>query len=286
MTSATHARAAVADDAGIGAAGGSLAVSVANGALKTSAVLWFLVAAAGQWLFVVYIVGFFGPSTLTGNFEAWDKNKMLFHGYVAGDTAGNLAFAAHVLMAAVVTFGGTLQLIPQIRSRALWFHRWNGRVFIFTAFAISLAGLFLHFTRGHPSASGLGAITLNAVLIMFCAGQALGFALARDIDTHRRWALRTFMVVNGVWFLRVGVMAWMMLTQSSMKQAMPFIIFWGFASYLLPLLVLELYFRAERGNAALGKFGVSLLIFASTAAMAVGIFGAFMFLWRPLLVAA
>ncbi len=209
---------------------------------------------------------------------------MLFHGYVAGDTAGNLAFAAHVMMAAIITFGGTLQLIPQIRARALWFHRWNGRVFIFTAFAISLAGLFLHFTRGHPSASGLGAISLNAVLIMFCAGQALGYALVPDIDTHRRWALRTFMAVNGVWFLRVGVMAWMILTQSSMKQAMPFIAFWGFASYLLPLLVLEIYLRTERGGGALAKLGVSLMVVAFTSVMAVGIFGAFMFLWRPLLV--
>jgi uncharacterized membrane protein len=258
--------------------------SLAGIALKGAAALWFLVAAAGQWLFVVYIVGFFGPPTLQGNFEAWDRNKMLFHGYVAGDTAGNLAFAAHVMMAAIITFGGTLQLIPQIRARWIGFHRWNGRVFIFTAFAISLSGLFLHFTRGHPSASGLGAITLNAVLIMFCAGQALGFALARDIDTHRRWAMRTFMTVNGVWFLRVGVMAWMILTQSSMKEAIPFITFWGFASYLLPLAVLELYFRAERGDSAPAKLAVSLLIVACTAATAVGIFGAFMFLWRPLLV--
>ena len=268
------------------AGGRSGSNSLADLALKSAAVLWFLVAAAGQWLFVIYIVGFFGPPTLQGDWEAWDRNKMLFHGYVAGDTAGNLAFAAHVMMAAIITFGGTLQLIPQIRSYAIGFHRWNGRVFIFTAFAISLAGLFLHFTRGHPSLLGLGGITLNGVLIMFCAGQALGFALARDIDTHRRWALRTFMVVNGVWFLRVGVMGWMILTQStSMKAAAPFIEFWSFGSYLVPLAVLELYLRAERGDGALRKLAVSLLVVALTGAMAVGIFGAYMFLWRPLLTA-
>lgn len=263
--------------------GAAASNSFADMAMRGSAVLWFLAAAAGQWLFVVYIVGFFGPPTLQGDFEAWDRNKMLFHGYVAGDSAGNLAFAAHVMMAAIITIGGTLQLIPQTRVHAIGFHRWNGRVFIFTAFAISLAGLFLHFTRGHPSETGLVSITLNAVLIMFCAGQALRFALARNIDTHRRWALRTFMVVNGVWFLRVGAMAWMILTQNSMKQAMPFIMFWGFASYLLPLAVLELYFRTERGGSAPAKLGVAAMIVAFTAVMAVGIFGAFMFLWRPLL---
>ena len=39
-----------------------------------------------------------------------------------------------------------------------------------------------------------------------------------------------------------------------------------------------------RGDSALAKLGTSLIIVAGTGAMAVGIFGAFMFLWRPLLV--
>ena len=72
---------------------------------------------------------------------------MLVHGYVPGDTPGNLAFAVHVMMAAIITFGGTLQLIPQIRARAISFHRWNGRLFIALAFGISLAGIFTNAVR-------------------------------------------------------------------------------------------------------------------------------------------
>jgi hypothetical protein len=44
---------------------------------------------------------------------------------VPGDTAGNVAFGTHVLVAAVIVFGGTLQLIPHIRTRAISFHRWK-----------------------------------------------------------------------------------------------------------------------------------------------------------------
>src|SRR5262245_49032807 len=98
-------------------------------ALNTAARFWFAVTVVGQLLFVYYIVAFYGVSTVQGHFETWSKNKFLFKGYVPGDSAGNLAFAAHALLAAYMAFGGTLQLVPQIRKRAMTLHRWNGRIF-------------------------------------------------------------------------------------------------------------------------------------------------------------
>jgi hypothetical protein len=100
--------------------------SVADTALKAAAEFWFLVAVIGQWAFLYYIVAFYGPSTFTGNFQAWTRNTFLRMSYVPGDTAGNLAFAAHALLAAVIAFGGAIQLIPQIRARAISVHRWIG----------------------------------------------------------------------------------------------------------------------------------------------------------------
>jgi uncharacterized membrane protein len=260
--------------------------SFADTTLRASAAFWFAVAAFGQWLFVLFIVGFYAVPTLTGNFEAWDKNTFMTHGYVAGDTAGNLAFALHVMMAAVITAGGTLQLIPRIRARAIWFHRLNGRVFIFTAFAISLAGLFLNATRGAGTFAHI-PITINAVLLMFCAGQTIGFARAGDIDAHRRWALRTFMLMNGVWFLRVGMMGWMItkigLFGGPKEFDANFYAFWSYGNYLVPLAVLELYFRAQDRGGPAAKAAVALLILVLTVAMGAGIVGAAMMIWWPLL---
>jgi hypothetical protein len=76
--------------------------SLADSALKAAAHFWFVVAVIGQWAFLYYIVAFYGTSTLTGNFQAWTKNTFLHKGYIAGDTVGNLAFAAHALLAAVI----------------------------------------------------------------------------------------------------------------------------------------------------------------------------------------
>src|SRR3989442_545716 len=79
-------------------------------ALQRAVGLWFCTAVAGQWLFVYYIANFYGRSTVAGDYAAWDRNRGLTDGYVAGDTAGNLFFITHALLAAVLTFGGTLQL--------------------------------------------------------------------------------------------------------------------------------------------------------------------------------
>ncbi len=261
---------------------------VAHKALQASAGLWFLVAAAGQWAFVYYILGFFGGPTVRGDFEAWDRNTLLFDGYVSGDLVGNLLFAAHVLLAASITAGGTLQLVPQIRTRALWFHRWNGRLYIGTAFVISLAGLYLTWVRAsNPTLNGSLAISANAVLIMVCATLAWRRARSGDLGAHRRWALRTFLVVSGVWFLRVGFMAWILIKRGAFGGAGdfdgPFEKVWVWGSFLLPLAVLELYLGAQKRAGAAGKFAMAAGLFVLTAVMGVGIAAAYLMLWRPLL---
>src|SRR5262245_60254234 len=100
---------------------------VSHAALRATAGLWFFVTVLGLWVFLYRIVAQYGLATVSGNFQDWERNNQLYSGYVAGDVAGNLAFAAHVMLAAVVTVGGALQLIPRIRARAIAVHRWNGR---------------------------------------------------------------------------------------------------------------------------------------------------------------
>ncbi len=277
--------------------GGNWPNSVANGALKGAAIFWFLVAVIGQWAFVYFILSLYGAATVQGNFDAWNKifeaqgvaNDGIAHGYVAGDTTGNLIFGAHALIAAILTFGATLQLIPQIRSHFPAFHRWNGRVFILSAFAVSIAGLYLIWVRGStPSIYNALGISLNAALIMIFAALALRYAIARDIDTHRRWALRTFIVINGVWFLRVGFIIWVILNQGQPVGHTddfkgPFDIFIAFGSYLVPLAILEIYLRTQDRAGATGKWLMAIGLFFLTLAMGAGIAGTVAYMWLPLL---
>lgn len=234
--------------------------------------LWFFVMLAGQWVFLYFIASFYGLSTLSGEFAAWDTNPFLSHGYVAGDTMGNLAFAGHVLMAAMIVFGGTLQLIPQIRAKAGWLHRWNGRVFLVMAMLVAITGLWMDVTR-EIVVEGLAsnfAISFNGVLVLVLGALAWRAAAGRNFVSHRRWALRAFMVINGVFFLRLLVFGYIVLAQAAPSDLLFDVL--GYLSYLLPLALVELYIRAKEGP-GIARAAMAGVLLASTAYMAAGIVG-------------
>jgi hypothetical protein len=263
--------------------------SVADTALRAAAGFWFLVAVIGQWVFLYYILAFYGPSTFTGNFQAWTKNTFLHKGYIAGDTAGNVVFASHALLAAVIAVGGAIQLIPQIRTRALAVHRWNGRLFAVTALGLSVSGLYTLWIHGkRPGIWDRHALTIsmNAVLIIVFIALAWRSAYQRKISTHRRWALRAYLVANAQWFTRVGFMAWFIVGRKliGIGEGFDDLFFsiWDFGCYLVPLAVLELYLRAKDGSGPRVRFAMAGSLAVLTLLMGVGIFGFYMFT-RPLL---
>ena len=60
----------------------------------------------------------------------------------------------------------------------------------------------------------------------------------------------------------------------------PFLSFWAFGQYLLPLALLELYFAAVRGSALL-RLASAALVFASAVVTGVGVFAAVKGMWLP-----
>ena len=263
---------------------GPSATAVAAGhALQATGVLWFLVAVAGQIAFAAHVFLFYGGRAMDGNVEAF--NKRLINGFIEGDPLGNFVLVLHLAFAFVITVGGPLQLIPQIRSRWPTFHHWNGRIYLLAALVMAFGGLWMVWTRGvlGGAANHLG-ISLNALFIIFFAIVAVKNAIARDIDTHRRWALRLFLAVSGVWFIRIGYASWIILNQGPAgmtgKLDGPFDIFIALASFTIPLLVLELYFRAQDSRAVLSKLAMATLMLTVTAITALGAFGTVTIMWR------
>lgn len=250
--------------------------SVADSVLKGAAALWLSAALAGQWAFFYYIVSFYGTSTLSGNLQTWNRLAVLGrHPYVAGDTGGNLAYAAHALAAGIIAFGGALQLMPQVRARAPVFHRWNGRLFLLTVTGLSLSGFYLVWVR-HTSpdlVSGI-ATTLNGVLILTFAALALKSALARDFAVHRPWAMRLYLVSNGQWFLRVGLFAYFVVSRglgAKVSFSDPVLQAWTWGCYLAPLAILELYLRAKASAGPGARLAMAGGLVALTLLMTVGI---------------
>jgi uncharacterized membrane protein len=255
--------------------------------LNYSAKLWFAVTVMGQWIFAAYVAIFYGRVTFSGDLTGW--NMVMPHGYVAGDTIGNLAVGTHLFLAVVVLIGGPLQLIPQIRTYVPRFHRFNGRLYILTAIILSLSGLFMVWTRGVSGGDiGKYSISLNAILIILFTVLAVYNAMKRNIKTHRRWAIRLFITSGGVWSFRIGLMLWLMIHQAPVgfdpeTFEGPFLSFLGFAQYLVPLAVAQLYFSASDSNNSICKTLMSLSLILISLAISCGIFAASMGMWLQLI---
>ncbi|MEO8161300.1 MAG: hypothetical protein ABI588_07755, partial [Arenimonas sp.] len=124
----------------------------------------------------------------------------------------------------------------------------------------------------------------NGILILLAVVMAWRLAMQRRFAEHRRWAIRAFLLVSGVWMLRLGLMAWVILNHgpngNTARLDGAFDSVWVFACYLLPLAIAELYFRAENGSRAM-QFGAAGVLALSAAFTVLGTFGAFTFMWLP-----
>jgi hypothetical protein len=257
--------------------------SVANTALKSAARFWFVVTIAGQLAFAFAVASFYGLTAMRGDYHGWQISK----GFVPGVTKDNWAVVMHLASAAIIMLAGAIQLVPRVRNRFPVFHRWNGRVYMLSAVGGSLSGVYMTWFRG-----GVGDLpqhvggTLNAVLIWLFAGVALRNALAGDFRTHRRWALRLFLTTSGVWFYRLGFFLWLAIFRRPVgfdpaTFTGPFPTIMSFATYLFPLAILELYFRAQDRPSAVGRLATASLLVALTLVMVPGLFAVTMLKWMP-----
>ena len=253
-------------------------------ALSAAAALWFATAALGQTAFAAYILGFILPRLAAGDLIGLN-DKPHITGYVAGDTPGNAQLLAHLLLGAWMTLSGLLQLLPGVRRRWPALHRWNGRAFISLALIATLSGFYLTWLRGSQLNLGSAlATSANGVLILIALTIAWRRARSGDIAAHRKYALRAYLLVNGVWFLRLGmVLAGMLMAAFGQRLHADGAVFLivSLLSWALPLGVLELYFTAQRSSHAGMKFGVAAVVGVLALLTAAGGLAAWLLMWAP-----
>lgn len=278
-----HAAASVSPSTGQPPLAGHTALS--RKLLSGAAVFWFVVAAGGQAVFVLYILLLYGASLVSGDLARW--SRVMPNGLVSGDTIGNATMIAHVMIAAVVMLAGALQLVPALRSRFPRFHHWNGRVYLLTAVVASLSGLWMVWARTEIGSliQHIGT-SINGLLVLVAAALVLRHAMGRRMAAHRRWALRLFMIVNGVWFFRVGLMFWVAVNGGPVgfdpaTFRGPVLELFTFLQYLLPLAMLQAYFVAQERASPTLRYAVAAMLVISTVAMAIGIGVATLGMWLP-----
>lgn len=238
-----------------------------NRNLKRAVYSLFYIGLAGQAAFAIYIFLHLGLSAFRQDWNVWTSG--MANGIIEGDQMGNAALVLHVFLAFVITIGGPLQFIPALRTKFSSFHKWNGRVYIFCILLTSVVALFLVWSRPIIIGGLTGNMTTsgNAVLIILFGIMTWRTGVKRQFDVHREWAIRTFIVVSGVWFFRIGFGTWFLVTGFAAPGVTEDLTGWFdtalyFLSYLGPLAVVEFYLRVKKSeNVRLKKwFTVFLLL--------------------------
>jgi hypothetical protein len=258
---------------------------LATRVLGIAARSWFVVVFIGQMIFAYYILMLYWRSAMVGNFEKW--NSASPHFYIKGDIVGNLIFGLHVAIAAIITLLGPIQLISTIRSYAPRFHRISGRIYIFSAFIIAMAGLYLTWIKG--SVGGLVGsivISINASIIFVCAFFTIKNAIQRNIGKHNQWAVHLFLGMSGVWLFRVFLMLWLAIFKGPVgfdpkTFTGPFLNALSVFVYVFPQVIVAFYFQAKRSDKSLLKWTFAILLFLITIGIAIGTAVATMGLWLP-----
>lgn len=259
--------------------------SLTHKLLNGSGALWLSLALIGQWLFVSYVVVFYGVSFVGGDLESW--TKVLPKGIVEGESFGNGMIIIHILLPILVMASGGLQLVPMIRNRFRKFHHINGRVYLLTAIITSITGIYMILARGTVGDTIQHLMTtFNGLLILLFAYFTFDTAIRKDFAEHRKWAMRLFIVVSGVWTFRVMLMFWLTINGGPVGIDMetftgPAIKIMNIAQFLVPLIVLECYFAGQQSSNTLNKLFASSLVILTTLCMSVGIFAAFAGMWLP-----
>lgn len=116
-------------------------------------------------------------------------------------------------------------------------------------------------------------------------GTHLLFAVGRKMRQHEHWAVRLFLVASGVWLFRVMLMVWLVVLGpvgiDPETFTGPLLDVLGYAHYLLPLAIYELYLWAKQRSSAPGRYAMTGLMIVCTLLTAIGVFGATMGMWLP-----
>jgi hypothetical protein len=164
--------------------------------IMTTALRWLAVVLILRVL-VVILTNY--PDYFPPNFESLflQGREATFHG------AYRAAFYVHIVSAPVVLLNGLILLSAYVRRRHGAWHRWLGRVQVVVLLLCVLPSSVVmsrHAYGGWPA--GLSFVLLS-VATASCSVVGAVYACRRRFDQHRRWMLRSYVLICSAVVLRL-----------------------------------------------------------------------------------
>jgi uncharacterized membrane protein len=146
------------------------------------------------------------------------------------------AFYVHIFSGPVVLFNGLILLSEYVRRRHSGWHRWLGRVQVVVLLLFVLPSSMVmsrHAFGGWPA--GLSFFLLSAATAG-CAIVGVVYALRRRYDQHRRWMMRSYVLICSAVILRL-ISGTASLVEVPNPEVAYIVAAWG--SWLIPLAAFE-----------------------------------------------
>jgi hypothetical protein len=173
------------------------------------------------------------PNYFPPNFDSLflQDRESIFHG------AYRDAFYVHIFSGPLVLFNGLILLNESVRRRHGAWHRWLGRmqVVVLLLFVLPSSVVLSRHAFGGPAA-GLSFLLLSAATAT-CAIIGVVYACRRRYDRHRRWMIRSYVLICSAVVLRLISGAAGMVGVPSPEQAY---IIAAWSSWLVPLAAYEI----------------------------------------------
>lgn len=194
---------------------------------------WFFSGVIALFAFVVVTL-----ATVIG----FDQAAPHLTHYVANDT---VPLYAHIVFAPLALLLAPFQFWKGLRDRHRRIHRVMGYAYA-GSIAIAAIGSLLMLQRFMGSAWAASGFALLAALWLASTARAVFLARARRIAEHRAWMMRSAALTFAAVVLRLMMLP-LMATGMPMLQTYDIT---AWASWLLPLLVVEWHLRRRRSVAA------------------------------------
>lgn len=254
-------------------------------ALDNTVKSWGVIILCGQLLFALYIFTLYALPSMLGQSNV-TLDLLPGHGIQNNPAFDGIVYFAHIVPVIIMCCVGVLQLVPALRKKYPRFHRINGRIFFTLGVSGALTGLYLTWMSGlRFSDVGAMGVTLNGLLIPIFIFFAWRTAINKQFLAHQRFAVHSFLLVNGVWTFRLYLMGWYMANQGPLGNSRtvdgPADIALSFACYLLPMLIAELYFFAKRSKTTKTLLLAWLCALFGTLITLLGVVSAGMMMWLP-----
>lgn len=143
------------------------------------------------------------------------------------------AFYAHIVAGPFVLVTGLVLLSDSMRRRFAVWHRRLGRIHVLCVLlVVAPSGLWMAWYAATGAVAGIGFAAL-AIATAWCAAKGWQAAVQRQLETHRIWMLRCYVLLCSAVVLRVmGGLADVLGAGGTYPVA-------AWASWLVPLVVFE-----------------------------------------------